>query len=150
MNCHPPFVILIVSNLGSHLSSCTFPSDVCECRLLGYLDFVKEGDDIYQSDRLSTIIGNIYPTCMPPRDSLIRYRNILHLTECDKILPCSCTRKLFECGFYRIRLSEHGVHLTRCSHSIDRPHLEKCECDIVFKQLQQNSLNKSMTTLSMD
>lgn len=156
MACLQPYVILIVSDIGTHLSSCTFKSDVCECRLLGYLDFVKEGDDnIYQrGESVTCCVDNVYngPTSMPPRGGLIRsHLGFLHVSECNRVLPCQCTRKLFECGYYRIRLSEHGVHLTRCAHSVDGPCVETCECDGVFKQLQQkNTLITSMNALSID
>ena len=145
MACEKPFVIVVISENGSHLSSCN--PDFCQCNLYGFEQFRKDDKNIIhlkncQHDEchceLKVQQAYVGPSSMPPRGKLIEKNGILHILNSCNGLPCKCTQKLFKCAYYRHRLSRHGLHLTRCHLSIDEWETNTvCNCNLLFSLIDE-------------
>ncbi|KAG8175215.1 hypothetical protein JTE90_022638 [Oedothorax gibbosus] len=144
-----PFLLLKISCDGTHEASCSKEKDFCSCHLNGYFDYIKVKDVIHKKECLikecdgscaKDITQSTFhiPQAMPKRDSLWWNpdNDFLHLTSCTGLLPCMCTFKLFKCGYYNVRFSRHGPHLTQCMLSIDSPPdaTTLCKCKLIFRE----------------
>lgn len=139
------FLLLMITDDGTHLASCPKVPELCSCDMYVYTNYVKISDTIHYAGctarncsckkELPTNIFYI-PEAMPPRGTLWEKRNILHVANCIGKTPCVCTYMLFSCGYYKVRLSIHGPHLTKCALSVDygtNPS-EPCNCDTILRE----------------
>lgn len=138
------FLLLMITDDGTHVVSCSKVQELCNCHMFVYPNFYKINDSVHRVDctgrncsckmNLPTSIFYIEES-MPPKGTLWQEDDILHVANCRGKIPCMCTYTLFSCGYYKIRLSLHGPHLTKCALSVDygTTRSESCDCNTVIQ-----------------
>ncbi|KAG8172852.1 hypothetical protein JTE90_010249 [Oedothorax gibbosus] len=153
LQSHLPFVWLRITESGTHEASCPRITSLCSCRYNGFPNYVQVQHAIHRIDCLvktcdgtctldHLLPASVYiPPSMPPRNSLwwCEHNQFLHVFPCRGDMPCTCTQTLFACGYYRVRLSIHGPHVTQCPRSVDigpyaKDPFHLCQC---FKLLKE-------------